>query len=262
MPALLNLGPSRVKSDLRNGRRRIVIGVAAIVLIGAILVTALYQMQNTSRVSSTGTSTGSSTGTSTGMSTGTSGAPDPRLAYLTILPGYAVLGSRNATVTIFQFGDFQCPTCDNWFKTQEPQVLQNLVDTGKADFVWRDFDYYGIDSTNASQAAYAAGEQGKFWQFYDLLYTNQAGINSGWADKANLFGFAQSLGLNMTEFGSSFNSGKYLSMVTTNFDDGQKLGITGTPTFFVVGPHGQVVEIVGSQPYSVFQIEVNTMLNG
>ena len=66
----------------------------------------------------------------------------------------------------------------------------------------------------------------------------------------------------MTQFGSSFNSGKYLNMVTTNFNDGKKLGITGTPTFFVVGPHGKVVEIVGSQPYSVFQIEVNSMLNG
>ena len=154
-------------------------------VVGAILVVALYQMQNASRVSSTpftGTSTASA-GYSTSNSTSNStSAPDPRLAYLTILPGYEVLGSRNATVTIFQFGDFQCPTCDNWFKTQEPQVLQNLVDTGKANFVWRDFEYYGIDSTNASLAAYAAGEQGKFWQFYDLLYTNQAGINSGWAE--------------------------------------------------------------------------------
>jgi len=235
-----------VKSGRGNGRK-VVIGAAAIAVVGAILVLALYQMQIASRVTSSGTSTG---------------APDPRLAYLAILPGYAVLGPRNATVTIFEFGDFQCPTCDNWFKTQEPQVLQNLVDTGKANFVWRDFEYYGIDSTNASQAAYAAGEQGKFWQFYDLLYTNQGGINSGWANKANLVGFAQSLGLNMTQFASSFNSGKYLNMVTTNFNDGKKLGITGTPTFFVVGPHGKVVEIVGSQPYSVFQDTVNSMLNG
>ena len=73
------------------------------------------------------------------------------------------LGSAKALVTIVEFGDYQCPTCGGWHKTQEASVIQNLVDVGKAKLVWRDFDYFGPDSVSASQAAYAAGEQGKFW---------------------------------------------------------------------------------------------------
>ncbi len=184
---------------------------------------------------------------------------NPQLAYLQITPLTPVLGSKNAPVTIFEFGDPQCPTCDYWFKTQEKQVVQNLVDTGKAKLVWKDFDYYGPDSTSASQALYAAGAQGKFWSFYDLLWTKQGNPNSGWASPENLKVFAQKLGLDMTRFNQDFNSGNYASIIHSNFNDAQALGINGTPTFFLVGPSGQVVQIVGAQPYSVFESEVNSL---
>jgi protein-disulfide isomerase len=170
------------------------------------------------------------------------------------------LGSKNAPVTIFEFGDFQCPNCGNWFKTQEQQVVQNLINTGKASLVWRDFDYYGPDSTRASEAAYAAGEQGKFWEFHDLLYANQGNPNDGWASQSNLQKFAQSLGLNMTEFNQSLSCGKYLSLINSNYNSGQQLGVSGTPTFFLVGPHGKVAMIVGTQPYSVFETQVNGLI--
>ncbi len=89
---------------------------------------------------------------------------------LTISPLNPVLGSKGATVTIFEFGDFQCPSCGYWFKTQEKQVVKNLIDTGKAKFVWIDFDFYGPDSTSASEAAYAAGEQANSGSF-TISYT-------------------------------------------------------------------------------------------
>lgn len=183
-----------------------------------------------------------------------------QLGYLSITPMTPVLGSKDAPVTIFEFGDFQCPSCRAWFLTQEPQIIQNLVNTGQAKLAWKDFDFYGPDSRYASQAAYAAGEQGKFWQFHDILYKNQQAPNSGWASRANLVVFAQSLGLNMTEFNQSFNSGKYDSLIKSNFSDGQQLGANGTPSFFVVGPTGKVVQIAGPQPYDVFESAVNSVL--
>jgi len=193
-----------------------------------------------------------------------SSSTDSRLAYLTLSPDYSsfpVLGSASASVTIFQFGDFQCPTCDGWFKNQEPSVLTNLINTEKAKLVWRDYIFIGPDSTNASRAAYAAGEQGKFWQYYDLLYSNQGVENSGWASSSNLIGFARTLGLNMLEFNQSFTSGKFDSLINYNKAAATALDISTSPTFFVVGPRNQVQEIAGPQPESVFQTTITSMTN-
>jgi protein-disulfide isomerase len=162
-------------------------------------------------------------------------------------------------VTIYEFGDFQCPTCDLWFRNTEPLVVQNLINTNQSKLVWKDFIIYGPDSNLASKAAYAAGEQGKFWQFYDALYTNQRTPDSGWANAANLEKFAQYLGLNMTLFDQSFNSGKYNGLIGSNFSQGQRAGVQGTPTFVVVGPTGKNVTLGGAQPYSAFRQAVDAV---
>jgi protein-disulfide isomerase len=175
---------------------------------------------------------------------------------------YPVLGLSSAPVTIVEFGDFQCTTCGAWFHGQEPQVLQGLVDTGRAKLAWRDFDYLGPDSIVASEAAYAAGEQGKFWEYYNLLYSNQGIINSGWASRENLAKFAYQLGLNMREFNASLQSNKYLQLVTSNYNLGTSLGVTSAPTFFVIRPDGKTIMIVGDQPYSVFQTAVDSLVGG
>jgi protein-disulfide isomerase len=178
---------------------------------------------------------------------------------LSVSPQNPVLGSKAAPYTIFEFGDFQCPSCDYWFKNQESAVVQNLVDSGKARLVWRDFIIYNSDSRVAAGAAYAAGEQGKFWEFHDLLYANQGQANSGWVTQQLMTAFAQRLGLNVSAFTQSMNSGKYNSLIDSNFQAGVRLGIQGTPTFVVVGPNGQEVVISGPQPLSVFQQAINSL---
>lgn len=178
---------------------------------------------------------------------------------LSISPQNPVLGSKTAPYTIFEFGDFQCPSCHSWFVTQEPTIVQDLIDSGKAKLVWRDFIIYDSDSRIAASAAYAAGEQGKFWEFHDLLYANQGQANSGWVTRQLMDSFAQRLGLNLTEFDQSMNSGKYNSLIDSNYRTGQTLGVPGTPTFFVVGPTGQYVTISGPQPESVFQQAINNL---
>lgn len=172
------------------------------------------------------------------------------------------LGLLNASVTIVEFGDYQCPTCDAWYNSQEALVIQNLVNTGKAKLVWRDFDYFGPDSVSASEAAYAAEEQGKFWQFHDLLFQSQQTPNNGWASRQNLVKFAQQLGLNMTQFNESFNSGKYDSLINANHSLGVQAGVTETPTFFLIGPSGKMITIAGGQPESVFEQAVASLTSG
>jgi protein-disulfide isomerase len=172
------------------------------------------------------------------------------------------LGSPNASVTIVEFGDYQCPTCGAWYNSQEASLIRNLVDTGKAKLVWRDFDYYGPDSVSASEATYAAGEQGKFWQFHDLLFQSQQTPNSGWASRQNMETFAQKLGLNMTKFNQSFNSGKYNPLINSNHALGVQAGVTETPTFFLIGPNGKMITIAGGQPESVFEQAVSSLTSG
>ncbi|MDE1852530.1 MAG: DsbA family protein [Thaumarchaeota archaeon] len=170
-----------------------------------------------------------------------------------------VLGTSGTQFTIYEFGDFQCPSCDYWFKTQGQAIVQNIVDTGKAKLVWRDFIIYDSDSRLAANAAYAAGEQGKFWQFHDLLYANQGQANSGWVTQQLMVRFAQQLGLNVTEFTQSMNSGKYNSLIDSNYQAGLQVGVQGTPTFFVVSPTGQYITISGPQPESVFQQAITSL---
>jgi len=169
------------------------------------------------------------------------------------------LGSSNASVTIVEFGDYQCPTCGGWYRSQGAQLIQNLVTTGKAKLVWRDFDFFGPDSVSASEAAYAAGEQGKFWEFHNLLYQSQQTPNNGWASKQNMETFARQLGLNMTQFDQSLNSGKYESLVNSNHSLGVQAGVSQTPTFFLIGPDRKMVTIAGGQPESVFEKAVTSL---
>jgi len=224
-------------------KRNVSVGIIVLILVVAIGGGAWYFFSG-----STSNQSGSLTASSTSD-----------LAVLLSAGQAPFRGAMNASVTIVEFGDFQCPTCDAWYRTQEPLVLQNLINSGRVRFEWRDFDFFGPDSISASEAAYAAGEQGKFWQFYDILYSNQQTPNSGWSNSSHLQQFAEQLGLNMTQFDQSFQSGKYLSLINSNYELGKQLGVTATPTFFVIGPNGRVVTIVGDQPYSVFETAVNSL---
>jgi len=187
------------------------------------------------------------------------GSSNSNVFPVTVSPQNPVLGSKSAPFTIFEFGDFQCPSCDYWYKTQEKGIIQNLVDTGKAKLVWFDFIIYNSDSRVAASAAYAAGEQGKFWQFHDLLYANQGQANSGWVTSNLMTSFATQLGLNLTQFTQSMNSGKFNALIDGNFRAGETAGVNGTPTFFVVASSGQFVSIPGPQPLSTFQQAIQSL---
>lgn len=171
-----------------------------------------------------------------------------------------ILGSASAPVTIIEFGDYQCPNCKKWFLDTKPDIVTNYIDNGKASLIFVDIAFLGDDSVPASRATYCAEEQGKYWDYHAFLYTNQMGIDNGWASIDSLKGYANNLGLDMGLFVSCIDSGKYEKRVSFNTEESQKNGVTGTPTFIIVGPQGQQERILGPQPYPVFEKIIDSML--
>ena len=164
-----------------------------------------------------------------------------------------IMGSPDAPITIIEFGDYQCPNCKKWFLNTKPDIVTNYIDTGKANLIFVDIAFLGKDSVPAARATYCAEEQGKYWEYHGFLYSNQMGIDNGWANIDSLKGYANNLGLDMELFVSCIDSDKYEKRVQFNTDESASNGVTGTPTFIIVGSQGQQERIHGPQPFAVFE---------
>jgi len=174
--------------------------------------------------------------------------------------GSPMLGSDSAPVTIIEFGDYQCSNCKRWFLNTKPDIITNYIETGKANLIFVDIAFLGKDSLPASSATYCAEEQGRYWDYHSFLYSNAMGVDNGWANIDSLKGYANNLGLDMDLFVGCMDSGKYEKRVQFNTKESQNNGVTGTPTFIIVGPQGQEETIVGPQPFSVFKKILDSML--
>jgi protein-disulfide isomerase len=155
-----------------------------------------------------------------------------------------VIGQKNAPITIVSFEDYQCPFCKRAFDQTFPQLKKEYIDTGKVKFVFRDFPLsFHPQAKSAAEASECADEQGKFWEYHDELFNNQASLGKDLYIK-----LAGDLGLNVEQFTQCVDSGKYSEEVDKDFSYGQQVGVSGTPTFFVNG-----VKLVGAQPYAAFK---------
>jgi len=173
--------------------------------------------------------------------------------------GSPILGDPSAQITIVEFGDYQCEQCYAWFHETKPAIVQDYIDTGKANLVFVDLAFLGKDSIPASMATYCAEDQEMYWDYHDLLYNSQESVDSGWANSERLKAFAFSLGLDMELFESCLDSGKYSKRVQYNIQQAKDNGVRGTPGFFIVGPDGQQ-KIGGAQPFSVFKNVLDSMI--
>ncbi len=107
--------------------------------------------------------------------------------------GSPFLGNMSAPITIIDFSDFQCYLCNRYVKNTEPLINQTYVQTGKVVLVFKHLPNRGVDSMGAALAAQCTNDQGKFWQFHNLLYSNQKPIDSVWISKENLKKFASEI---------------------------------------------------------------------
>ena len=138
------------------------------------------------------------------------------------------LGNADAPVTIVAFTDYQCPSC----ATMHPELERLVKESGdKVRLVTRDFPLnQHADAFKAAEAAEAAREQGKYWEYIHILLRNQSTLSV-----EKLKAFAGELALDRTRFDSALDSGKFVEAVQRDLEDGMKLGINGTPTIFVNG---------------------------
>jgi protein-disulfide isomerase len=154
------------------------------------------------------------------------------------------LGNKDAPITIVSFEDYQCPFCKRAFDQTLPLIKQEYIDSGKVKFVFRDFPLgFHPEAQPAAEASECANEQGKFWEYHDALFANQATLG-----RDLYLRLAEDFGLDVNQFTQCLDSRKYKEEVEKDFNYGSQVGVSGTPTFFING-----IKLVGAQPYQAFQ---------
>ncbi|NOH03290.1 MAG: DsbA family protein [Chloroflexi bacterium] len=177
---------------------------------------------------------------------------------------FNAVGNPDAPIKIEEYSDFQCPYCRVFFENTEKQLLSTYVADGTVYFVYRSFGtFIGPESAAAAEAAYCAGDQGKFWEMHDILFANQTGENAGAYSDRRIAAYAGRIGLDRKEFNSCFNSRKYADMVEQDGKDGLLAGIQATPSFvlsYTVNGETKTRIIQGARSLDVFQQEIEAAL--
>jgi protein-disulfide isomerase len=153
-----------------------------------------------------------------------------------------VLGDEDAPITIVEFADFQCPFCIRHFQEVYPQLVAQYGD--QIRFVYKDYPLSTLhpDAYSAALAAQCAKEQGKFWEYHDLLFGGTQGLGREAYDA-----YAAQLGLDVAAMNACMDEDRYGDAVQADYTEGAGLGVNSTPTFFVNG-----VAVVGAQPFALF----------
>lgn len=193
------------------------------------------------------------------------GAAEPTSATVS-MDDDAVLGNADAPVTIIEFSDYECPFCKRHFEQTHAQLKTNYIDTGKVKLVFRDLplSFHDPLATKQAIAANCAREQGNdetYYKIHDELFKLTTSNGSGMT-MDQLYGMAGTLGIDAASFKTCIDTDKFKEEVAKDLADAAAAGATGTPSF-VIGKSGDEVSgklIVGAQPYSAFQAEIDALL--
>ena len=168
--------------------------------------------------------------------------------------GSPILGNIDAPLTLVEFGDYQCSFCKRHFDQTHDLIMKNYVATSKVKILFKDMIVTpGEDSVNAAHAAHCAKDQGMFWKYHYMLYNNWEGENTGWVTNDNLNKFAKNIDLDMNKFSKCMSEDKWMELINASENDARIMGITGTPSFFLIGTENEIIKIHGAQPYDVFK---------
>jgi protein-disulfide isomerase len=171
-----------------------------------------------------------------------------------------VLGDSGAKVTLVEYADFQCPFCGKFQKEVVSTIGDSYVKDGRVQLVYRDYAFLGPESTRAAEAARCAGDQNKFWEYHDYLFSHQNGENQGAFSDPNLKSFAKALGLNETSFNSCLDSSKYAKAVSDSTAEGNTAGVNGTPKGFILVQGKVVSTIDGAEPLTMVTAKLDKAL--
>jgi len=161
-----------------------------------------------------------------------------------------VRGNPKAKVMIVEFSDFQCPYCGKVEATLKSVLAKH---EGVVALSFRDMPLSAIHpfAYGAAEAARCAGEQGKFWEYHDLLFADQNKL-----DQSGLLDKARSLKLDEKQFNTCTSSEKYKTQIQQDSQDGTRVGVNGTPGFFING-----IFLNGAQPESAFESMIQEQLS-
>ncbi len=166
-----------------------------------------------------------------------------------------VLGDENAPVTVVEYADFQCPVCKRAETSIILQLEKGYVRQGKVKIEFRMFPFIGQESFNAAQAAEAARDQGKFWEYHDALFNAQGSENGGNFTYEKLVALARHVGLDIPAFEATLGGNTHLAAIQKEKDAADANGVSSTPTFFIGDK-----KIVGAQPFGQFSAAIDAEL--
>lgn len=188
------------------------------------------------------------------------------------------IGNAKAKVTLVLYEDFQCPFCGaisglenntdaiKYLKKIDPTWtpfmtgVNEYVKKGDMLFVYRDWAFLGPESVQSAQATRCAGDQNKFWEYHDYLYSHQNGENKGAFSDLNLKSFAKGLGLDTTSFDKCLDEDKYAQIVTDSRTEGTTAGVTGTPKGFIL-KNGKVLSTIdGAESWTTVKQKIDSAL--
>ena len=176
-----------------------------------------------------------------------------------------IIGNTDAPITIVEFSDFQCPFCARFHTQTLPSIIEEYIEQGKVKLVFRDFPIQSIhpNALPASVAAECANDQDKFKEMHDALFEKQNEWNRlETADALSMFSqYASEMQLNQELFDSCLTSGKHISEIKKDMDDGRNYGVSGTPGFFVGNDQIGYVELKGAQPFDSFKKIIDAQLD-
>jgi protein-disulfide isomerase len=192
-------------------------------------------------------------------------ASQSRVSFLSLTSdGSPVQGDAAAPVTLVEFGDFQCEFCARFAKETEPQINQNYVQTGKINVVFKHLVHYGSDSDLAAAASQCANDQGKFWDYYHILYTKQDSFMLSRDTASALKDLASEInGLDAQKFESCLDGGAYKDVAKKDAQLADSLGFRDTPSFLIVKNDGSNPQtLVGAYPFGTFKAILDKEIGG
>ena len=167
-----------------------------------------------------------------------------------------IRGNPDATVTLEEFGDFQCPPCGSFAAFAE-ELLKEY--DSRVRLIFRHFPLSAHEhAREASLAAEAAGIQGRFWEMYDVLYREQAAWSKAPNARELFESYAGTIGLNVDQFKKDMDGEQAQARVDSDYARGESLGIKLTPTLYI---NGQPVDTKDKNPEGI-RAAINAALAG
>lgn len=229
MPKTVSGNSGKARSGARKQARSpvllwVIIGAVALVVVGIVIL----QMQSLNRAAVAGSRV------TEGAAWGPVGAP----------------------VRIVEYSDFGCTYCRQFALNQGKQLQEEYEQTGDVRFEYRSFIIEGASTREAANAAYCAADQGRFWDYHDLLFSRSGSAQVQVVfSKTALKDYGAQLGLDQAQFNRCVDSGQHVPAVQNQHNEGYGLGVRATPTFFV---NNQKFE--GALPYASLKSAIDAAL--